>query len=399
MALTIIFVIAMTASAVFAPSSTPLGAAGTPAAQARTTAPNPKFIPVDGATLEDRRRAAAALGRADATASHYWIAYGFDVRPGVAIDAEVRGEHGVTRVEGVSMTADGKTIETRNLAVFLLYERNTAAPDRVEIYNLDRARGYDTYPVYWAGHGTADESFALMRGLLDARPSAWVAERAVVAVAVNADPRAPDVLESIVRSSQIERARVTALTWLGITSDRVAFLADRVRDESESLEVRKQATIAIGIGHAAGAIAALAGLLDAVHAPDVREQIVIAAGIHGQEDGAVDDESVDFLIRVAGADPDAATRRQAIFWLSQKAGKRSLDALVEQAANETTDDVELQKHAVFALSQRPKDEAVPVLMRLAKTHRSAEVRRTAMFWLGQIDDERVLPFFREILAR
>lgn len=398
MPLTIVFVIALTT---FACDPGRLFDVATvqASAQARAAVPDPKFIPVDGSSLDERRRAAMALGRADATASHYWVAYGFDVRPGVCIDLEVRGEHGVTKVDGVTMTRDGGKAETRNLGVFLLYERQTSTPDRVEVYNLDRHRGYEAYPVYWAGHATADESFTLMQGLLDAKPSAWVAEHAVTAIAVNADPRAVDLLENIVRSSTIDRARNTAVIWIGITSDHVAFLADRIRDERESLELRKQAAIAIGIGSSPAAISTLAGLFDSVSTPDVREQIVVAAGIHGEDSNASDDEAVDFLIRIADGDADRGLRRQALFWLSQKAGKRSLDALVDRAAKESDDDTELQKHAVFALSQRPKDEAVPALMRLAKTHRSAEVRKAAIFWLGQIDDERVLPFFKELLAK
>jgi len=84
--------------------------------------------------------------------------------------------------------------------------------------------------------------------------------------------------------------------------------------------------------------------------------------------------------------------------LSQKAGRRSFDALVDRASGAKGADTEVQKQAVFALSQRPKDEAVPILMKIAKTHANPEVRKMAIFWLGQIDDDRVLPFFKEILS-
>ena len=54
--------------------------------------------------------------------------------------------------------------------------------------------------------------------------------------------------------------------------------------------------------------------------------------------------------------------------------------------------------AVFALSQRPDDEAVPILMDVARTAADAETRRTAMFWLAQSEDDRVLSFFESILT-
>jgi len=54
---------------------------------------------------------------------------------------------------------------------------------------------------------------------------------------------------------------------------------------------------------------------------------------------------------------------------------------------------------VFALSQLPKDEGVPKLIEVAKTNRNAEVRKQAMFWLGQSNDPSALAFFQEVLTR
>ena len=59
----------------------------------------------------------------------------------------------------------------------------------------------------------------------------------------------------------------------------------------------------------------------------------------------------------------------------------------------------MKKKAVFALSQLPKDEGVPLLIKVAETHRSYEVRKQAMFWLGQSQDPRALAFFEAVLKR
>jgi len=92
------------------------------------------------------------------------------------------------------------------------------------------------------------------------------------------------------------------------------------------------------------------------------------------------------------------TRNQAIFWLGQAAGEaatRGLDSL----ATDTKGDRELRKQAVFALSQRPQSEGVPILIRLARTDRDPEIRRDALFWLGQSTDPRALDLFEELLLR
>jgi HEAT repeats len=92
------------------------------------------------------------------------------------------------------------------------------------------------------------------------------------------------------------------------------------------------------------------------------------------------------------------TRRQAVFWLGQAAGDaatRGLTDLVDDAAV----DRGVKEQAVFALSQRPRDEGVPALIRVARTHRDREVRRKALFWLGQSDDPRALALFEELLTK
>jgi hypothetical protein len=90
-------------------------------------------------------------------------------------------------------------------------------------------------------------------------------------------------------------------------------------------------------------------------------------------------------------------RKQAVFWLSQIAG----DQVTSNLANivrEDTIDREIRKQAVFALSQR-RGEGVPALLQIARTNRDPEVRKTAMFWLGQTNDPRAIALFEEILRK
>jgi hypothetical protein len=104
------------------------------------------------------------------------------------------------------------------------------------------------------------------------------------------------------------------------------------------------------------------------------------------------------LLRMArGESIPSETRRSAVFWLSQQAGERITHELAA-FVNDNAEDRELRKHAVFALSQRPHEEAIPELLRIARTHHDPEIRKTAMFWLGQSQDPRALALFEEILA-
>ena len=91
-------------------------------------------------------------------------------------------------------------------------------------------------------------------------------------------------------------------------------------------------------------------------------------------------------------------RRSAVFWVGQAASEaatRGLTDLVEDGGA----DREVRESAVFALSQRPREEGVPVLIRIAREHRDPELRRKAIFWLGQSEDPRALALFEELLTR
>ncbi|MBS1786238.1 MAG: HEAT repeat domain-containing protein [Acidobacteria bacterium] len=63
-------------------------------------------------------------------------------------------------------------------------------------------------------------------------------------------------------------------------------------------------------------------------------------------------------------------------------------------------DREVKKHLVFAVSvNQNQDEALEYLINLATNERDVEVKKQAIFWLGQTGDERAVAFFRELLSK
>jgi len=210
------------------------------------------------------------------------------------------------------------------------------------------------------------------------------------------------MLEDFVRNSKIDKVRRSAIFWLGQIPGHNQFLVDLVRNEQESASLRKEAAFAIGISKDAGAVAALEGLYAAITNREVKKQIIFAVSLDRSEDGLSSnrssDDGINFLVKVAESDSDRELRKQALFWLGQRAGKRSLEVL-GAVVEKSDDDTEVQKQAVFAISQRAKDEAVPLLIKIARTHPKPAVRKQAMFWLGQTGDERALEFFKEILSK
>lgn len=103
------------------------------------------------------------------------------------------------------------------------------------------------------------------------------------------------------------------------------------------------------------------------------------------------------LIRLARATgiPNG-TRTQATFWLGQAAA----DVVAPDRDDVKSDDnEEIKKQAVFAISQRRREDSVPALIQIAKNNRDPQVRRSALFWLGQTGDPRAISVFEEILNR
>jgi HEAT repeat protein len=59
---------------------------------------------------------------------------------------------------------------------------------------------------------------------------------------------------------------------------------------------------------------------------------------------------------------------------------------------------EVREHAVFAISQLPPDRSIPILIDLVKHHKRPRIRKRAMFWLAQTGDPRAMDLVEEILG-
>lgn len=108
-------------------------------------------------------------------------------------------------------------------------------------------------------------------------------------------------------------------------------------------------------------------------------------------------ESWPGLLRVARRqDLSADTRKGAVFWLAQAAGAKATEGL-SSIVDDDSDEMEVRKQAIFALSQIRTDETVDALIEIARSNPEPELRKNAMFWLGQSGDARAIAFFEEIL--
>lgn len=337
------------------------------------------FTAVEGADLAGRLEAARARGRAGQTP--YWSAYAFDVRPGIAIDPGLHEFHGSMNTIGdtsvfIGTTASGMTVETRNLAVFLLRDPGQNQVTRMEIYNLERKREYSGYPVYWLGRANNEESLNYLRGLSDSAPLGLLSERAVLGISLHDDPRVAAILKNFIRTSQNQRIRSSSVYWLGQVGGEQAFLADIVRSETEEKKLRRQAAHAIGESRDRTALATLQTLYDTVKDMEVRRGIIQAAGNSLEQEAAL-----SFLLKVARNDPDRQLRRTAVQQLGDFERANLIDELMKIYTSET--DAEVKKAVLHALAETKSQGAQARLLDLARTEANPELRKRAIHVLAE----------------
>jgi hypothetical protein len=125
---------------------------------------------------------------------------------------------------------------------------------------------------------------------------------------------------------------------------------------------------------------------------DLRNRILTSAGQSSAPEASA------WLLDIARDKSfDTETRKQAIFWASQKrtVDLDQLSAIYEQSRGDT----DFQQHLLFIYSQRRESAAVDKLMTIAKSDPNTELRKQALFWLGQKNDPRVRQFLRDMIIK
>ena len=356
------------------------------------------FIPVEGANLKTRIDAAIVAGKANAVNGRFWVAYQFEVRPGVAVDFEIVDGSGDVYIsmDGTSMMMDPRH-ETRELGLFLLYDTQRESFIRADIYNLRRTHEYSNYPVYWAGRISNEESLNYLKSIIDSPAPEMnrLDERAVFAIALHDDARVDALLTELIRRPVAEPTRSRAIHWLGYTPETQAkntMFAEIVRNTQESSDARQAAISALAMSRSPAALPVLENLFETMPARELKRRALQGIARNDNTDAAA-----TYLIRVAENEKDMELRKSAVANLGPIAGQKSLGALTGTLDGDA--DIELQKQAVVAIGRRPKDEAIPILIRTARNHPKMPVRKVAIQVLGQTGDERAVAFFRELLSK
>ena len=227
----------------------------------------------------------------------------------------------------------------------------------IKLNNLDHPVEINNVPIFWLGIIRTDESIELLKKCVKHTGSDKKKDSLVSAVGIHGpNPKVFNFLKKVLTGNYAAKLRKSAAFWIS---------------QQQNPEAAKV-------------------LIDTVfndRSPAVRENAVF--GLYLVECREADDT----LVKLAKKGKDKHIRKKAIFWLGQRAVKRIAEIL-EDMVNEDSDR-DIQKAAVFAISQHP--DGVSRLIKIARTHRSLNVRKQAIFWLSQSENPQALDTILEII--
>jgi HEAT repeats len=279
-----------------------------------------------------------------AQASPAWIGYAEPIVPGDRSRCWNDGG-GTVKLEG-----------STHLVILLRVENHQT----VKIHTFTPECDLDAggLPMIWLTGVTAPESIQFLLSIAKSGTSA-AADTAVAAIALHADPAVDNAIQELAAPNQPENLRRQAIFWLGNSRGRRGFeVLSRIVREDSSDRIREHAVFALTMSK--------------------------------------EPEALSTLVAVAHNDNSARVRGQALFWLAQKAGHKMAESPIRDAITNDPE-TEVKKRAVFALTQMPNGGGVPLLIQVARTNPSPEVRKQAVFWLGRSRDTRALAFIEDVL--
>jgi len=209
-------------------------------------------------------------------------------------------------------------------------------------------------------------------------------ERLTDAIGAHDEAQVPTLLRDIVRNAKSERARTTAISWLGHLPEQAEFLAAFVRDERELVTVRREAAEAIGDNPDRNALRMLQDLYRAVRNREVKRELLEAIG-----DDGLEADALRFLIETVQREPDRALQRDAIEAIAEVETNDATAALQQLFSG--TNQRDLKEKIVEEIQEAAdRPSAIRFLIGVARSDGDRNVRESALDALGDMQDERAV---------
>ncbi len=274
---------------------------------------------------------------------------------------QMDAERAMPILQKVLARRDACSVALRRKAVFLVSQKQTAETANIlmNVARSDPDQEVREQAVFWLSQ--VPGSTGLLEEILKGNSDENIKEKALFSLSQQNEPRAQQILRDFaLRETESEELRDKAIFWLG------------QRRSSENTEF-------------------LRALYSRLTNQDLREKVLFSLS---QQRGVGNEQ---WLMNIAlNPKEDIELRKKALFWAGQSGvAIPELSKLYDRMG-----DSEMKEQVIFVLSQRQSDRtAMDKLFDIAKNEKDAELRKKAIFWLGQSRDPRVQQFLLDLINR
>jgi HEAT repeat protein len=269
-------------------------------------------------------------------------------------------------IKGVFAKRDACSAQLREKAVFILSQKQTPETEAmlIDLTRSDPNQSVREQAVFWLGQVHTDRAAAALEEIATSSRDMALREKAIFALNEQGSPRAAALLRRFAESADTpESVREQAIFWLGQkrSSENAEFLRSlfgKLGKAERNDELRKKIMFSLSQMHGVGNDRWLLAIaLDNSNSEEVRGHALWTAG----QAGIPGSDLVSLYDRLS----DAAVKEKLIWVLSESRDRASSDKLVE-------------------IAQKDPDR---------------EMRKKAIFWLGQKNDPRIRQILIDILNK
>jgi HEAT repeat protein len=257
---------------------------------------------------------------------------------------------------------DTGSVCLRRKAVFLVAQQKEPGTEDLllESVRTDPDSDVREQAVFWLSQVGTDRAVGALDSILRFSKDPEIQDKAVFALSQQDNPRAQQALRSYAEREGIpEATREKAIFWLGQqqTAENAAYLRS---------------------------------LYGKLKSPDLKKKVLFSLSQMGGE------ENGRWLLGVAGdTSQGLEMRKQALFWAGQ--GGVSIGELTKLYGN--ISDKEMREQLIFVYSQRDEPAALDKLIEIARRDPNPDLKKRALFWLGQSEDSRAVQALQDIIEQ
>jgi HEAT repeat protein len=245
--------------------------------------------------------------------------------------------------------------------------------------------------VFLVSQKRTDQTANILMNVARSDPDQEVREQAVFWL--SQVPGSTGLLEEILKGNSDENIKEKALFSLSQQNEPRAqqILRDFASRENEDSDLREKAIFWLGQRRSSENTEFLRNLYSRLTNQDLREKVLFSLS---QQRGVGNEQ---WLMNIAlNPKEDIELRKKALFWAGQSGvAIPELSKLYDRMG-----DSEMKEQVIFVLSQRQSDRgAMDKLFDIAKNEKDPELRKKAIFWLGQSHDPRVQQFLLDLINR